>query len=61
MVCFYAEKHKISTLPVTFLLVFMFQLSNCLTSFKENCYEFFIFGKYTDMVRNLLFWVVTMR
>jgi hypothetical protein len=61
MVCFCAEKQKISTLPVTFLLVFMFQLSNCLASFKENCFEFFTFGKYPNIWRNLLFWVVRQR
>jgi len=48
MVCFCVEKHKISKLPVTFLLVFMFQLSNCLTSFKENYYEFTIIAKHVE-------------
>jgi hypothetical protein len=48
MVCFCSEKHEISKLPVTFLLVFMFQLSNCLTSFKENYYELTIIAKHVE-------------
>ena len=51
MVCFLAEMYKMSTLPVTFLFRFMFQLSNRLAGFDENCYEFFTVGKYPYMVR----------
>ena len=50
-----------STLQLTFLFTFMFQLSNRLAGFDENCYEFFTVGKYPNMVRTLLFCVITKR
>ena len=39
----------------------MFQLSNRLAGLNENFYEFFTVAKYPNMLRTLLFWVVTQR
>jgi hypothetical protein len=60
MVRFYDERHKISTLQVT-LFVFMFEMSNVLPVFNKNCYEFFTFGRYENMVRTFLIWVIKNR
>jgi hypothetical protein len=53
IVCFYDEKYKISTIQVT-LFVFMFRLWNYLAGFNKNCYEFFTFERYQNMVRTFL-------
>jgi hypothetical protein len=37
----------------------VFQPSNRLATFNENCSEFFNFGKYPNLVRTILFWVIT--
>jgi len=60
-VCFMLKGIKFRHFRSPSKFVFLLQLSNRLASFNENCYEFFTFGKYPNLVRTLLFWVITQR
>jgi len=44
-----------------FGLAFIFQVWNCLVGFTKQYYLYFIFGKYPDIVRTLLFCVIMQR
>jgi hypothetical protein len=61
MVCFYAERHKESKFQVTFLFAFIFELSNRLAGFNENCFEYFTVGKHPNLMRAVIFLVITQK